>query len=118
MRLLARYPSLPQAEERAAFLRSRGIATHVAELSSLRPGLAHQDLDRAAVWAVLASQYDDARRLLDDPDHQPASGLDEDGMAVLDRDGPVQARRVLLRGLLATLAALLALLALVFWLDL
>lgn len=39
-------------------------------------------------------------------------------MAVLDRDGPVQARRVLLRGLLATLAVLLVLLALVFSLDL
>lgn len=116
MRLLARYPSLAQAEERAAYLRSRGIATHVSELTVLRPGFGRQARDRAAVWAVLAAQYDDALQLLEDPDHHPDSALDEEGMAVMDTEGPEQARRLLLRGLLVTLAVLLGALALVLWL--
>ncbi|TVS12482.1 MAG: hypothetical protein EA419_04670 [Wenzhouxiangella sp.] len=118
MRLIARYPSVPEAEERAAFLRSRGIATHVSELTTLRPGLAHRDGARAAVWAVLTSQYEDAQRLLQDPDHHPDHALDEKGMHELETEGPARARRSLIRGLLLTLALLVAVLVLVLRLDL
>lgn len=113
MRLIARYPSLSQAEERAAFLRSRGIATHVSELTSLRPNLAHQGRDRAAVWAVLASQYEDAHRLLNDPEHQAGSALEVDAMQRLQTEGTDRARKTLARGLFVTLGVLLALLLLV-----
>lgn len=113
MRLIARYPSLSAAEERAAFLRSRGIATHVSELTVLKPGLSTGQVDRAALWAVLASQYDDARKLLENADHQPANALDEGEMQTFQEEGPVQARRLMIRGLAVTLAVLLALLAVI-----
>lgn len=118
MRLIARYSSVPEAEERAAFLRSRGIATHVSELTTLRPGLAHRDGARAAVWAVLGSQYEDARLLLQDPDHQPDHALDEKGMHELETEGSARARQSLIRGLLLTLAALVGVLVMVLQLDL
>ena len=113
MRLIARYPSLSLAEERAAFLRSRGIATHVSELTSLRPNLAHQGRDRAAVWAVLESQFEDAQRLLNDPEHRADSALEADDMQYLQTQGAARARRSLLRGLFITLGVLTALLVLV-----
>jgi len=117
VRLIARYPSLSAAEERAAFLRSRGIATHVSELTVLKPGLTRGQADRAALWAVLAAQYEDALKLLEDADHQPVNALDESRMQILQEEGPVQARRVMIRGLLITLGALLGLLGLVLYLG-
>lgn len=117
MRLIARYPSLSAAEERAAFLRSCGIATHVSELTILKPGLAGGQVDRAALWAVLEAQYDDALQLLEDADHQPRNALDEQDMHTLQEQGPIQARRLMLRGLIVTLGVLLGLLAVVLHLD-
>lgn len=117
MRLIARYPSLSAAEERAAFLRSRGIATHVSELTVLKPGLGRGEADRAALWAVLAAQYEDAQQLLENADHRPANALDEGGMQTLQEQGPIQARRLMIRGLLLTLAVLVALLAVVLHLS-
>lgn len=117
MRLIARYPSLSAAEERAAFLRSRGIATHVSELTTLRPGMAGGQVDRAALWAVLDGQHDDACRLLEDADHQPLNALDEGAMRTLSEEGPAQARRSMLRGLLLTLGVLAALAAVIVHLN-
>ncbi len=117
MRLIARYPSLSAAEERAAFLRSRGIATHVSELTVLKPGLSGGQVDRAALWAVLAGQYEDARQLLENADHRPANALDEQDMHTFQEEGAVQARRQMIRGLVITLAVLLGLLAVVLHLG-
>jgi len=117
VRLIARYPTLSEAEERAAFLRSRGIATHVSDTPSLRPSLAHKGRDRAALWAVLADQADDALKLLENPEQPVASALDEGEMQQLETEGAAQAQRALLRGLIWTLAGLGGVLALVLWLG-
>ncbi len=113
MRLIARYPTLSEAQERAAFLRSRGIATHVSGLTSLRPNLAHRGRDRAALWAVLAEQAEDAGQLLEDPGRPAPSALDEPAMERLETDGAALARRSLLRALIVTLVILVVLLVLV-----
>lgn len=117
MRLIARYPSLSAAEERAAFLRSRGIATHVSELSMLKPSACGGQVDRAALWAVLAPQYEDARSLLENADYQPSHALDEGAMQNFQVEGQAAARRLMIRGLLVTLAVLGALLAVVLHLN-
>lgn len=118
MRLIARYPSLSAAEERAAFLRSRGIATHVSNLTSIKPTPCGGQIDRAALWAVLASQYDDARLLLENPDHNAVNSLDENAMHELEHEGSAQAQRAMIRGLLITLVVLGGLLAAVLhWLP-
>ena len=113
MRLIALYPTLSAAEERAAFLRSRGIATHVTELSMLKPSPCGGQVDRAALWAMLAPQYEDARLLLENADHQPSHALDEGGMQSLEEEGQAAARRLMVRGLIGTLIVLGCLLALV-----
>lgn len=117
MRLIARYPSLSAAEERAAFLRSRGIATHVTELSVLKPSPCGGQVDRAALWAMLAPQYEDARLLLENADHRPSHALDENDMQSFQEEGQAAARRVMVRGLIVTLLVLGGLLAVVLHLG-
>lgn len=97
MDMIGKYPSRSQAEERAAFLRSRGIATHVTDLTSLRFNAAHQGQFRAAVWALLEPQFEDARALLEDPDHKVKNPLSAEEMAHLESEGQVQAMDALFR---------------------
>ncbi len=106
MRLIARYASRTEAEERAAFLRSRGIATHVTNMASMRLNLAHQGRYRAGLWALLEPQYEDAEALLDNPDHDVEQPLSEGQMAELETEGEADARRVLIKWLLITVVAL------------
>lgn len=111
MNLIARYESRSQAEERAAFLRSRGIATHVTDMTSLRLNLAHQGRFRAAVWAVLPEQAEDAVALLDDPGHEAKTALNRHEFEQLESVGAAQARRTMIRWLLITLVVLIVLAA-------
>lgn len=118
MQMIAKYATRSEAEERAAFLRSRGIAVHVSDMTSLRLNLAHQGRFRAALWAVLPEQAEDAAALLDDPDHRAATALNEHEFQRLEGEGADAARRTMIRWLtitalvLAGLAALLAALGL------
>lgn len=100
MRLIARYASHTEAEERAAFLRSRGIATHVTNMASLRPNLAHKGRYRAGLWAMLEFQFEDAEALLEDPGHKVAHPLDEQEMTHLETEGEAHARRTLIKWLI------------------
>lgn len=112
MEMIGKYASRSQAEERAAFLRSRGIATHVTDMSSLRLNLAHQGQYRAAVWAMLEPQFDDARALLEDPDHRVSSPLTSAQMEDLETQGAAQALDTVFRTtMLVGVAVVLALLA-------
>lgn len=108
MQLISRYESRSDAEERAAFLRSRGIATHVTDMHSMRLNLAHQGRFRAGLWVLLEDQYDDAARLLEDPDHEVRHPLSEEEMHEMATAGPVQARRTMIKWLLITVAGLIA----------
>ncbi len=114
MKMIARYATHSQAEERAAFLRSRGIATHVSDMASLRLNLAHQGKYRAALWAVLPEQADDAARLLEDPEHQATTALNQHEFQLLQGAGAEAARRLMIRWLLITVVGLAGVAALVY----
>lgn len=118
MEMIAKYESRSRAEERAAFLRSCGIATHVTDMTSLRLNLAHQGRYRAALWAVLPDQAGDAAALLEDPEHRAASALNDHEFRRLEGEGAEAARRTMIRGLIVTALVLAGLLALVMALGL
>jgi len=111
VKLLERYESMTEAHERAAFLRSRGIAAHVESTSALRPAGAHKSLYNAALWSVLDHQHEDAAALLDNPDHVVADPLDDSEMEELQEEGGQRARATIIRWSLGLLAALIALAA-------
>ena len=113
MRLIARYASQAEAQERAAFLRSRGIATHVTNMASFRINLAHQGRYRAGLWVLLEPQYADAEALLDNPDHNVEQPLSEVQMAELETEGEAGARHTLIKWLIITAIALGTIAALV-----
>lgn len=118
MQMLAKYASRSQAEERAAFLRSRGIAAHVSDMTSLRFNLAHKGRFRAALWAVLAEQAEDAAALLEDPEHQATTALDKQEFQRLEGEGADAARRTLIGWLTITALGLAALAALIVAMEL
>lgn len=118
MQMIAKYASRSEAEERAAFLRSRGIATHVTDMTSLRLNLAHQGQFRAAVWAVLPEQADDALALLEDPEHLAGTALNDHEFQQLEGAGADAARRSMIRWLIITALGLAGLAALVVALGL
>jgi len=111
MKLLERYESMTKAQERGAFLRSRGIAAHVESTSALRPVGAHKSLYNAALWSVLDHQHEDAAALLENPDHVVTDPLDAGEMDVLQEEGGHLARATIIRWSLGLLAALIALAA-------
>lgn len=118
MQMIAKYASRSEAEERAAFLRSRGIAAHVSDMTSLRLNLAHQGRFRAALWAVLTEQAEDAAALLEDPEHLATTALNEHEFERLEDEGADAARRTLIRWLTITALGLAALAALIVVMEL
>ncbi|WP_376697273.1 hypothetical protein [Wenzhouxiangella sp. EGI_FJ10305] len=113
MEMIAKYASHSEAEERAAFLRSRGIATHVSDMTSLRLNLAHQGRYRAALWAVLPEQAEDAVALLDNPEHVAETALNDHEFRQLEGEGADAARRMMIRWLTVTALVLTGLAALI-----
>lgn len=113
MKLISRYESRSDAEERATFLRSRGIATHVTDMHSMRLNLAHQGRFRAGLWVLLEDQLDDAAKLLDNPDHEVVHPLSDEEMHEMETTGAAHARRTLVKWLLITAVGLIAALVLV-----
>ncbi len=97
MRMVAKYESRSEADERAAFLQAHGIATHVSDMVSMRPNLAHQGRFRAGLWVILEAQYDDAVGLLEDPDHEVENPLSVDQLQHMETEGAAQARRTLIK---------------------
>ena len=113
MRMVAKYETRSEADERAAFLQSHGIATHVSDMVSMRPNLAHQGRFRAGLWVVLEAQYDDAVGLLEDPDHDVTNPLSVDQMEHMQTEGALEVRNTLLKWMLLIAVGLGALAALV-----
>lgn len=115
MRIVARYLSRSEAEERAAFLRAHGIAARVTDASSMvRAAAARRDSFRALLWVILDFQYDDAVALLEDPDHPVGEALDPQALERFETEGAAHAQRLLFLGMLLLaggLGVLFALLA-------
>ncbi len=97
MRMVMKYESRSEADERAAFLQAHGIATHVSDMVSMRPNLAHQGRFRAGLWVILEAQYDDAVGLLKDPDHEIENPLSVDQLKHMETEGAARARRTLIK---------------------
>jgi len=95
--MVKKFESRSEADERAAFLQAHGIATHVSDMVSMRPNLAHQGRFRAGLWVILEAQYDDAVGLLEDPDHQVENPLSVDQLQHMETEGAAQARRTLIK---------------------
>lgn len=104
--MVGKYQSRAEAAERAAFLQAHGIATHVSDMTSMRPNLAHQGQFRAGLWVVLEAQYDDAQGLLENPDHDVSNPLSVDQLQHMETQGMEQARNDLLKWLLLVAAGL------------
>lgn len=111
--MIARFESRSEAEERAAFLRSRGVATHVTDMTSMRLNLAHQGRFRAGLWVVFEDQYADGETLLENPDHAVARPLSEADLARLETEGAGEVRKTLIKWMLIIAAGLVGLAALV-----
>jgi len=95
--MVKKFESRSEADERAAFLQAHGIATHVSDMVSMRPNLAHQGRFRAGLWVILEAQYDDAVGLLEDPDHRVENPLSVDQLQHMETEGAAQARRTLIK---------------------
>lgn len=95
--MIAKYESRSLADERAAFLQAHGIATHISDMVSMRPNLAHQGRFRAGLWVLLETQYEDAVGLLENPDHEVSNPLSVDQMDHMATEGAAQARQTLIK---------------------
>lgn len=112
MRILARYPTRSEAEERAAFLRAHGILPHVTQTGSLLRTLGlHKDRSQAALWAVIDTQHDDALALLANPDHEIDAILDPEQLEDLETESSAAAQQLLFRGMMFLAGGLMALFA-------
>lgn len=112
MRIVARYPTRSEAEERAAFLRAHGIVPHVTNTASLLRAVGlRKDRSQAALWAVIDAQHADAVALLADPDHEVHAGLDAEELEHLEIQGAAHAQRMLFRGMMLLAGGMLAVLA-------
>lgn len=115
MEILARYATRSEAEERAAFLRARGIATHITDATSLRLNAAHYGQHRALLWGLLEPQFEDARALLEDPDHEVANPLTETQMTEIESAGVTRARDTVFRYTMGIGLGLVVVLLAVAW---
>lgn len=117
MRMIAKYETRSEAQERAAFLQAHGIATHISDMTALRLNLAHQGRFRAGLWVLFEGQYDDALGLLEDPDHEVSNPLSVDQMQHLESEGQAAVRQTLIKWSLIVLGALAAVAGLVIFFD-
>jgi hypothetical protein len=117
MRMIAKYETRSQAQERAAFLQAHGIATHISDMTALRMNLAHQGRFRAGLWVLFENQYQDAVGLLENPDHEVSNPLSVDQLEHLETEGQAGAQATLLKWSLVVLVGLAAAAALVVYLG-
>lgn len=75
MKQIAKFPSAAQADEAAMLLAAHGIVTNVSHKGAKSLGIFIQNDAQVTVWALLDEQLDDARQLLQNPDHEVTSGL-------------------------------------------
>ena len=86
MKILTDFTSVIDAEQCALDFRQKGILLHVASADSVRNNL-ESGAFKATVWVVVDDQYNDARELLNSPDHEPGLALSEEEMVRLEQAG-------------------------------
>ena len=75
MRLLARYPSLLDAEKEQQRLEEAGIATFISSKQSYRLGPWFTGAFEVGLWVLLKRQYADAAALQRNPQHRVSHNL-------------------------------------------
>ena len=75
MRLVAKYSSDTDAKLASQRLESKGIATFISSKRSYRLGALFTGAFHVGLWVVLDRQFEDARRLLEDPNHKVSMPL-------------------------------------------
>lgn len=108
MRMIAKYETRSEAQERAAFLQAHGIATHISDMTALRMNLAHQGRYRAGLWAMFEDQFEDAVGLLENPDHEVSNPLSVDQLEHVQTEGQAAVQRTLLKWSVVVLVGLAA----------
>lgn len=104
MKLLGTYASIIEANHVANTLRERGILCRVSDINTYNYW-AITGVTDVRVWVVLDSQWDDARALLSDIDHEPENPLAAEDMAFLENSQPLHYQYMLYAsgGLLAAI---------------
>lgn len=107
MKLLKHFSSPIEAQQVSDMLREKGIATQVTGADDLG-GIAQlsRKPGRSKLWVMLEEQFDDAQRLLEDPEHRVERPLPPEQIELLDQDihGDLRTRFVIGFCLLAALA--------------
>lgn len=86
MQLIEQYASLPDAQNAAIRLRREGILTHISSLNSYVMSGLFTGAVRVGLWSVLDSQYEDACKLLANPEHIVTTGLSEDELVLIEKN--------------------------------
>ena len=116
MRLIAEYLDLMEAEDAAMRLRREGILTHISSKHSFVISGYVTGAFQVGLWAVLDSQYEDARAYLADENHEVTSGLSEEELSRLETKASQNSYTVFNRFLLVTgMLVLLVALALLYF---
>lgn len=106
MRMIAKYETRSEAQERAAFLQAHGIATHISDMTALRLNLAHKGRFRAGLWVLFEDQFQDAVGLLENPDHEVSNPLSVDQLEHIETEGQHAVQKSLLKWSLVVLVGL------------
>ena len=83
MKLIEQYTDLHEAQADAVQLEANGIAVHVSSSDSHSLSKAQTGAYEVGVWAILEEQFEDAKALLNNPDHRVTTGLDDQAMTEL-----------------------------------
>ena len=84
MKLVTRFENPAAADEASRRLRAAGVMTRTAEHGSHLARLFKFRRRRTGVWVVFDDQFEDALRLLEDPDHVPRRVIGAAEIAALD----------------------------------
>ena len=80
MKLVAKYSSDADAALASHRLESKGIATFISSKRSFRLGSLFTGAFHVGLWVVLDHHFEDARRLLEDPNHKVSMPLTDNEM--------------------------------------
>lgn len=70
MKLITKFSSRDDADEASRLLETNGVATFISSKRSHRIGGLFTGAFHVGLWVILDEQYQDAQRLLSDPNHR------------------------------------------------
>lgn len=86
MKLLDQFYDENKANELAWELRQKGILTHISSKRSYQLGRIRTGVFKVGLWVVLDKQFNDAKKLLKNPNHVIGFKLSEEEMLTLEKE--------------------------------